>query len=183
MKILQDLKLICPKVYCDNRGFFREIYREESYGKFVQDNHSFSEKGVLRGMHFQRHPGQAKLITVIHGEIFDVAVDMRPHSSTFGKWEGVNLSAENQYQLFIPIGFAHGFCVLSEGAHVIYKVSHPYVAEEEMTFRYDDPQINICWPIGKPRLSERDANTASFHEVVNEIMDCGKKRASWAHAP
>ena len=130
---LKGLKLIKPKVFKDSRGFFLESYNEATYqeagidASFVQDNHSFSQKNTVRGMHFQTIPGQAKLLRVSQGEIFDVAVDIRPDSPTFGKWEGVILNSTNHHQLFVPIGFAHGFCVLSEEAHVMYKVSSLYL--------------------------------------------------------
>ena len=169
---LQGVKLICPTVFKDDRGFFLESYRRPLYStfgidcEFVQDNHSFSKKGTLRGMHFQEMPGQAKLISVLQGEIFDVAVDIRKSSPNFGKWVGVTLSADRHEQLFIPVGFAHGFCVLSETAHVCYKVSSVYDPTQEREFRYDDPTIGIVWPIWEPLLSLKDRNAPYLHEVV-----------------
>lgn len=169
---LSGLKLLKPRLYADERGFFLESYRASLYTSlgidcsFVQDNRSFSKKGTLRGMHFQRKPGQAKLVSVIEGKIFDVAVDMRKESPTFGKWAGVYLDGESCQQLFIPIGFAHGFCVLSESAHVTYKVSSPYDPEEEKGFRFDDPEIGIQWPIDQPLLSLRDIGAPRFQEVL-----------------
>ncbi len=169
---LVGLKLIRPKIFYDDRGFFSETYRKSFYREkgieveFVQDNHSFSKKGVIRGMHFQRSPGQAKLVQVLEGKIFDVAVDMRHNSPTFGKWEGIYLTEETQEQLFIPVGFAHGFCVVSEHARVIYKVSHPYIPEEEKTFCYNDPEIGIIWPIESPLVSQRDREAPPFKEIV-----------------
>ena len=169
---LEGLKLIKPLIFKDNRGFFTESYKEAHYKErgiaatFVQDNHSFSYKNVIRGMHFQRIPGQDKLVTVISGKIFDVAVDIRPGSPTFGKWEGVTLGEDCPYQLFIPKGFAHGFCVLSDSAHLLYKVSSYFDPENEFTFRYNDPRINITWPVASPILSERDKNAPSFDKVI-----------------
>jgi dTDP-4-dehydrorhamnose 3,5-epimerase len=166
------VRRIRPKVFCDHRGFFRETFHQLFYRQvgitegFVQDNHSFSKKGTVRGMHFQRFPGQAKLVTVIEGEIFDVVVDIRPSSPTFGKWEGVYLNASQGDQLFVPIGFAHGFCVVGEHAHVFYKVSAVYDPAEERGFRYDDPFVGIAWPVEKPVLSERDLACPSLKEAV-----------------
>lgn len=168
---LEGLKLLKPKVFRDDRGFFLETFQQSIYeklgmpGAFPQDNHSYSKKGCIRGMHFQSHPGQAKLIRVGVGKIFDVAVDMRPHSPTFGEWEAVILDDQEHQQLFIPAGFAHGFCVLSDEAHVMYKVSNPYDAKTEKGFRWDDPQINIQWPIQQPTVSERDRVAPFFKEV------------------
>lgn len=169
---LTGLKLIRPKIFPDERGFFSEIYRKSLYQEhgidveFVQDNHSFSVKGVIRGMHFQRYPGQAKLVRVIEGTIFDVAVDIRRDSPTFGKWEGVYLTGETQEQLFIPVGFAHGFCVLSNHAHVLYKVSSDYRPQEEKTFCYNDKEIAIKWPIPNPIVSQRDKEAPCFKDIA-----------------
>lgn len=168
---LEGLILIKPKVFQDHRGFFLETFQQSVYEKlgiqcsFVQDNHSFSKKGCIRGMHFQSFPGQAKLIRVAVGKIFDVAVDIRPHSPTYGQWEGVVLDDQSHHQLFIPIGFAHGFCVLSPEAHVLYKVSHPYEPNFEKGFRWDDPSVNIQWPVENPIISERDQQAPFFHEL------------------
>src|SRR5215208_6801742 len=136
---LPGLKLIKPRLFADSRGFFLESYREQRYQqagidcRFVQDNHSRSVKGTLRGLHYQSQPGQAKLIRVVGGRIFDVAVDISPDSPTFGKWEGSYLDGSEHHQLFIPIGFAHGFCVVSETADVLYKTSNKYDAATECT--------------------------------------------------
>ena len=163
--------LITPKVFKDERGFFFESHQDIRYGaygiktSFVQDNHSFSKYGTLRGMHFSL-AGQAKLIRVVVGEVYDVIVDMRADSPNFGKWLGHILSDQNHQQLFIPEGFAHGFCVLSAEAHVLYKVSTPYHAETEKGFRYDDPDIGIKWPIDQVIVSKRDKNNPFFHELV-----------------
>jgi dTDP-4-dehydrorhamnose 3,5-epimerase len=169
---LNGLKLIKPKVFKDNRGFFLETFSESLYKKmgiewhFQQDNHSYSQKGCVRGMHFQAIPGQAKLVRVASGQIFDVAVDIRPSSPTFGQWEGVILDDQEHSQLYIPVGFAHGFCVLSNEAHVLYKVSAPYDPIQEKGFRWDDPTINIQWPKVDYILSERD-RTAPFFQQLN----------------
>lgn len=169
---LEGLRLIRPKVFEDERGFFLESFREPLYQaqgitcSFVQDNHSYSKKGTIRGMHFQRAPGQAKLIRVGVGRIYDVVVDIRPNSPTFGKWEGVYLDGEKHEQLFIPVGFAHGFCVVSDEAHVFYKVSTLYDTNEEMTFRFDDPDVAIEWPEPSPIVSLRDQTAPTFKEAV-----------------
>ncbi|SCA58783.1 dTDP-4-dehydrorhamnose 3,5-epimerase [Chlamydiales bacterium SCGC AB-751-O23] len=169
---LPGLKLIEPKVFLDDRGHFFETFHQPRFEEagvtcnFVQDNHSLSSKGTLRGMHFQNTPGQDKLISVLNGEIFDCVVDMRSDSPTFKKWYAVILNDQNHRQLFIPKGFAHGFCVLSEKAHVIYKVSNIYNPETEKGFRYDDPEIGIQWPTDKITLSSRDQNTTSFSEAM-----------------
>jgi dTDP-4-dehydrorhamnose 3,5-epimerase len=169
---LKGLKLIKPRVFHDNRGFFKETYQESRYADlgapgFVQDNHSFSQKNVLRGMHFQSTPGQDKLVWVTQGKIFDVAVDLRKDSPTYGQWEGVYLDGESHQQFFVPNGFAHGFYVVSdEGAHVNYKVSAPYDGATEKTFRYDDPTVQIKWPSDSPIISARDLEAPSFLEVT-----------------
>ncbi len=170
---LKGLKLVRPRIFRDERGFFKESFhqlrcQEKGLSScFVQDNHSFSKKHVIRGMHFQSSLGQEKLIWVSQGKIFDVAVDIRPDSPTFGSWEGGYLDGESQEQLLIPIGFAHGFCVVSEeGAHVHYKVSTPYNEAIEKTFRYDDPSVQIEWPIKTPILSPRDLQAPSFQEAL-----------------
>ena len=168
---LQGLKLICPKVFRDERGFFFESHQESRYQEagirpsFVQDNHSYSKQGVIRGMHFQSEPGQAKLIRVALGKIYDAVVDIRPESPTFGKWQGVYLDDEHHHQLFIPLGFAHGFCVLSPEAHVLYKTSAPYECKTEKGFRFDDPDIGIEWPIKDAKVSERDRESPYFYEL------------------
>ncbi|MCI5051534.1 MAG: dTDP-4-dehydrorhamnose 3,5-epimerase [Simkaniaceae bacterium] len=168
----EGLKLIKPRVFADDRGFFLESYRKSRYFdagidcEFVQGNHSYSQQNTLRGMHYQSSPGQAKLIYVPHGTIFDVAVDMRPDSPTYMHWIGVELSGENHHQLFVPVGFAHGFYVKSPSAHVTYAVSSDYNPNTEKSFRFDDPQIGIQWPAERPILSERDANAPLFSEVI-----------------
>lgn len=171
---LSGLKLIKPNVFHDNRGFFLETYQQAVYHRygiaenFVQDNHSFSHYGCIRGMHFQSIPGQAKLIRVAAGEIYDVAVDIRPDSPTYGKWEAIILDGIQHHQLYIPVGFAHGFCVLSQTAHVIYKVSSPYNPQYEKGFRWDDPEVNIKWPVSNPLVSERDQTSPFFKEITGK---------------
>jgi dTDP-4-dehydrorhamnose 3,5-epimerase len=165
---LEGLKLIRPKVLGDERGFFQETYSVSRYASagidvtFVQDNHSRSVKGTLRGLHYQSSPGQAKLVRVVLGKIWDVAVDIRPTSKTFGQWFGAEIDAERREQIFIPVGFAHGFCVLTDAAEVEYKVSSPYDASTECGLSYADPDLAIAWPIAKPLLSARDQHAESF---------------------
>lgn len=167
---LKGPKLIKGKVFHDERGFFWECYRKPLYASwgidFVQDNHSYSKENTLRGMHFQKSPGQAKLLSVLHGKIFDVVVDIRADSPTFKCWEGIILDAQNHEQLFIPVGFAHGFLVLSEDAHIFYKVSNFYDPLQEKTFRFDDPEIGIKWPAKKFLVSPKDLSAPLFNEVV-----------------
>lgn len=168
---LEGLKLIKPKVFKDERGYFLESFKQSLYEQmginehFQQDNHSYSKKDCIRGMHFQSYPGQAKLVRVGVGKIFDVVVDMRKLSSTYGQWEGVILDDQEHAQLYVPVGFAHGFCVLSDEAHVFYKVSNPYDPKTEKGFRWDDPDINIKWPTKSPLVSERDKTAPFFKEL------------------
>lgn len=165
------LKLIKPKVFRDTRGFFLESYRKPLYlvsgieCEFVQDNLALSKKDTIRGMHYQANPGQDKLISVVSGEIYDVVVDIRPISSTYGQWYGISLDAEECHQLFIPKGFAHGYCVLSDEAKISYKVSNVFDPDEEKGFRWDDPEIGIKWPTSTPILSLRDLSSPFFSEV------------------
>lgn len=172
---LAGLKLVKPRVFADSRGFFLETYQANRYAEagvdctFVQDNHSRSVKGTLRGLHFQSHPGQAKLIRVGQGRIYDVAVDIRPSSPTFGQWQGVYLDGETHHQLFIPVGFAHGFCVVSEIADVLYKASANYDAATECTIRWNDPEIGVEWPIDSPILSARDQAGPPFAEFRAKV--------------
>jgi dTDP-4-dehydrorhamnose 3,5-epimerase len=168
---LQGLKLVSPRVFRDPRGFFFENYRESLYRSegidcsFVQDNSSFSTKGTVRGLHYQLAPGQAKLVSCLSGKIWDVAVDIRPDSPTFGRWEAVELDGESHQQLFIPVGFAHGFCVLSDEAIVQYKVSAPYDPLLERSILWNDPFLSVPWPIQHPILSDRDQKSPLFLEV------------------
>jgi dTDP-4-dehydrorhamnose 3,5-epimerase len=165
---LPGAKLIRPRVFGDARGFFLESYSQARYHAagiteaWVQDNHSSSVQGTLRGLHYQSTPGQAKLVRVTRGRIFDVIVDIRPGSPMFGRWYGEELDAEQHCQLYIPIGLAHGFCVLSDVAEVQYKVSSPYDGAQERGIRWNDAELGIAWPLTAPILSERDETTESF---------------------
>ena len=161
---LDGLLLLRPRIFSDDRGYFLETWSAERYAEagidlaFVQDNASYSKRGVLRGMHWQAAPhAQGKLVSVLHGEVFDVAVDVRPQSDTFGQWEGFTLSAENGHQLWIPPGFAHGFVVTSEDAVFHYKCTEVYTPEAERSLRWDDPTVGIEWPVSAPLLSGKDA--------------------------
>lgn len=172
---LAGLKLLKPRVFRDERGFFIETYHQPRYRDagidvtFVQDNHSRSTQGTLRGLHYQSSPGQAKLIRVARGSIFDVAVDIRPDSRTFGRWYGTQLDAEEHAQLFVPVGFAHGFCVMSDIADVVYKVSSVYDAQTESGLRWDDPDIGVEWPTRAPLLSPRDRQTETFADYAKRV--------------
>ncbi|HEV7774255.1 MAG TPA: dTDP-4-dehydrorhamnose 3,5-epimerase [Conexibacter sp.] len=173
---LAGVLVIEPAVHGDHRGFFAETFREDAWTQagidmaFVQDNHSRSHRGTLRGMHFQTAPGQAKLVRCARGAIFDVVVDLRRGSPTFGRWEGFVLDDDTMRQLFVPIGFAHGFCVTSEVADVVYKCSSYYDAATESGIAYDDPAIGIEWPIGvEPIVSERDATAPRLADVASEL--------------
>jgi len=167
---IDDIVLIEPEVHGDERGFFVETFREselEGLGidaHFVQDNHSRSGERVLRGIHMQR--GQAKLVRCPHGSIWDVAVDLRPDSPTYRRWEGYELDDVAHRQLFIPDGFGHGFCVLSDQADVLYRVSSYYDAELESGIAWDDPEIGIRWPVDEPVLSDRDRNAPKLAELA-----------------
>jgi dTDP-4-dehydrorhamnose 3,5-epimerase len=162
-----------PKVFGDDRGFFFESFNqkvfEEVVGRpvqFLQDNHSRSVKGVLRGLHYQIKQPQGKLVRVTHGEVFDVAVDLRKGSSSFGKWVGVHLSAENKKQLWIPEGFAHGFIVLSESAEFLYKTTDYWAPEHERSLAWNDPTVAIEWPFeGEPALSAKDQKAVLFEDA------------------
>jgi len=169
---LQGVLIIEPEVYSDSRGYFLETYNSNVFAtagirdQFVQDNHSLSKKGVLRGLHYQKSKPQGKLVRVLLGEIFDVVVDLRPESSTYGKWSGFNLSAVEKKVVWIPKGFAHGFYTLSETADVVYKVTEFYVPGDERVLMWDDPDLAIRWPLqGKPILSEKDKAGHGFREL------------------
>lgn len=176
---LPGLVLITPTVHGDDRGFFMETYRESDFlaagiaGPFVQDNHSRSGHAVLRGLHVQQPYAQGKLVRVIAGEVFDVAVDTRPGSATFGAWEGVVLSSENRKQLWVPPGFAHGFCVLTDFAEFAYKCTEYYHPETESSILWNDPSIGIAWPIDMPVLSERDRNGITLDHYQRHIEGLG----------
>ena len=181
---IPDVLILEPTVFGDHRGFFMETWRESLFeeifaGKeyvpsatlrFVQDNHSKSGSGILRGLHYQLRKPQGKLIRAISGEIFDVAVDMRKQSPTFGKWVGERLSAENRRQLWVPPGFAHGFLVLSESAEIVYKCTGYYAADDEYSLLWNDPELAIAWPTeqlssSQPILSDKDRNALSFKDA------------------
>ena len=169
---LPDCVLIEPERFADARGFFQENYRADAYRAagiaedLVQDNWSRSNKGVLRGMHFQRTQPQGKLISVLRGEIFDVAVDIRPHSAHFGQWQGIVLSEHLPQQLWLPPGFAHGFLVLSDSADVLYKTSSYYRAADEGSFCWNDTTLAIRWPFHPTLLSDKDARAPAFSAAI-----------------
>lgn len=171
---IPDVVLIEPKVFGDHRGFFVETWHEKVFAeagidaKFVQDNHSKSSHGILRGLHYQIQQPQGKLVRVISGEVFDVAVDLRKNSSTFGQWVGERLSAENKLMLWVPPGFAHGFYVVSEEAEFVYKCTEFYAPEHERCIRWDDSDLKIDWPLAvgrAPVLSEKDLNGKFFKDA------------------
>jgi len=169
----KDAFLIKPKVFADQRGFFLESYSQRSFEEngidahFVQDNHSLSAaKGVLRGIHFQKDPyAQAKLVRVVKGSVFDVLVDLRKDSPTFGAWEGFTLSAENFLMLFIPRGFGHGFCTLEDNTEFLYKTDNFYAPESDAGVIWNDPDLKIDWPVEKPILSEKDEKLPYLKEL------------------
>jgi dTDP-4-dehydrorhamnose 3,5-epimerase len=168
---IEGLRIIEPKVFGDERGFFLETWNRQRYHAagldfdFVQDNVSLSRRGILRGLHFQNPYSQGKLVHVLQGEVFDVAVDLRRSSPTFGRWHGLTLSGENKRQFFIPPGFAHGFLVLSETAMFAYKCTEFYAPQNELTLAWNDPAIGIQWPLDNPQLSEKDARGQRLHDL------------------
>ena len=168
---LEGVLLIEPTVHLDSRGRFFESYEKEKYRAlgicedFVQDNQSLSNKNVLRGLHYRVDPEQSKLVRVVKGEVFDVVVDIRKTSSTFGKWQSFILSSTNYLQLYVPVGFAHGFCVLSDTAEFLYKVSEYYSAEKEKGIIWNDPDIRITWPISDPVLSDKDVTNSRLRDL------------------
>ncbi len=169
---LKDCVIIEPKVFGDHRGFFLETFQADRYRDmagislpFVQDNHSRSAKGVLRGLHFQKTKPQGKLVRVVSGEVYDVAVDIRPDSPSFGQWEGVILSEENKRQFWVPPGFAHGFVVLSDTADFEYKCTDYYDPTDEGSLIWNDPAMAITWPLDKPTLSDKDSKAPTFAEL------------------
>jgi dTDP-4-dehydrorhamnose 3,5-epimerase len=171
---IPDVKLLKPKLFGDERGFFMESYNQKTLQDlcgldvdFVQDNHSRSTKNVLRGLHYQMEQAQGKLVRVVSGEVFDVAVDLRQSSATFGQWAGTVLSGQNHHQFYVPPGFAHGFVVLSDTADFLYKTTDYYAPQYEKCIRWDDPDIGIEWPMdGEPSLSEKDKAGVSFQQAV-----------------
>ena len=173
---IPGVRIVEPSVHGDERGFFMESYSRDRYaeagipGEFVQDNVSLSAKGILRGLHLQHPNAQGKLCFVLEGEVFDVAVDVRVGSPTFGQWEGVTLSSENKRQLYVPPGLAHGFCVLSERAMFSYKCSDFYAARSEIGVAWDDPEIGIDWPIQSPRLSDKDQQNRRLQDIPTDTL-------------
>ena len=180
MKILSGslpgILIIEPSVFQDERGFFMETYQQRRYteagieSNFVQDNLSYSVRGTLRGLHYQVKHAQAKLVQVIEGTIFDVALDIRRGSPYFGQWTSAHLSDENKRQLFLPAGFAHGFCVLSESAQVVYKCTDFYASEDEGGVLWSDPTLAIAWPISEPLLSEKDSQLPCLADILPERL-------------
>jgi dTDP-4-dehydrorhamnose 3,5-epimerase len=174
---IPDLVLIEPVVYGDGRGFFMETYRESEFREagidvpFVQDNHSRSRKNVLRGLHLQHPYPQGKLVRVVEGAVWDVAVDLRPGSPSFGKWDGAVLTDENKWQLWIPPGFAHGFVVLSDIAEFVYKCTEYHHPEADFSIRWDDPAIGISWPVSEPLLSERDKHSMTLSDFLSGVQN------------
>lgn len=171
---LEGLVLVEPKVFPDERGFFLESYKESDFmragihGNFVQDNHSLSKKDVIRGLHFQHAPKpQGKLVRVVRGAVWDVAVDIRPDSPNFKKWYAIELSESNNRMIFIPPGFAHGFAALADDTHLIYKCTQEYDAALDAGIRFDDPDIGVEWPVRLPIVSEKDAKLPSLQAVIN----------------
>jgi dTDP-4-dehydrorhamnose 3,5-epimerase len=173
---IKDLLIIEPKIFGDERGFFYETFQAERYKKagikesFVQDNRSRSTKGVLRGLHFQKSKSQGKLVSVTSGEVFDVAVDLRPNSETFGQYESIVLTGQNKLQFYVPPGFAHGFCVLSDTADFQYKCTDYYDPTDESGLLWSDPDLDIDWPIIEPLLSEKDMHQPTFSTIKAKLI-------------
>jgi dTDP-4-dehydrorhamnose 3,5-epimerase len=169
---IPDVLLLEPRVFGDDRGYFLETFSERAWEatgvkeRFVQDNVSFSRRGILRGLHLQNPDSQGKLVMALTGRVWDVAVDLRVGSPHFGKWVGEELSETNHRQLYIPPGFGHGFCVLSETAHFAYKCTALYQPANEVSVRYDDPELGIEWPVESPLLSPKDTAAPSLRELV-----------------
>lgn len=180
---IPEVILVEPKTFEDDRGFFMETYKKPDFvasgikWDFVQDNHSRSTKGVLRGLHYQNPPfAQGKLVRAVRGEIFDVAVDVRKGSPAYGKWVGAILSEENKNMLYVPEGFAHGFCVLSDIAEVMYKTTNVYSAQSEAGIIWNDKELNIKWPLKEPELSEKDKRWPALDEADNKFYYEGEAR-------
>jgi len=171
---LPGVLIIQPKVFGDHRGFFKETYQTERYKEagislpFVQDNHSRSAKGVLRGLHLQKSRPQGKLVSCSRGAVYDVAVDVDPRSATFGEYVGIELTEDNHTQLWIPPGYAHGFCVLSEVADFQYKCTDLYFPEDEGGLLWNDPEVGVEWPISNPQLSEKDTKLPTLAQIRAE---------------
>ncbi len=172
---LDGVVLLEPQVHGDERGFLVETFRTDTWAElgvretFVQHNQSRSGQGILRGLHFQTSPGQAKLVRCVRGKIFDVAVDLRSDSPTFGQWEGHELDDERHRQLLVPVGFAHGFCVLSHVADVSYQLSSTYDPATEAGIAWDDPEVGVDWPVADPHVSERDRNAPCLREIAGSL--------------
>jgi dTDP-4-dehydrorhamnose 3,5-epimerase len=172
---LDGVVLIEPEVHGDERGFLVETYRDDAWRElgvaldFVQENHSRSHRNILRGLHFQTDPGQAKLVRCLRGRIWDVAVDLRRDSATFRRWEAYELDDQSHRQLLVPVGFAHGFCVLSELADVAYKLSSYYDPATEAGIAWDDPELDVEWPVSEPALSERDRTAPRLAEIADRL--------------
>lgn len=171
---LDGLVLIEPDVHADSRGFFVETFSARAWeglgvvGEFIQDNHSRSHLGTVRGLHYQSHPGQPKLVRVARGRAWDVVVDLRRRSPTFGQWEGFELDDKRHLQLFIPVGFAHGFCALSSAVDFVYKVGSYYDSATERGIAWDDPSIGIKWPVVSPKVSVRDQSNPRLSELSSD---------------
>lgn len=176
---LPGVLIIEPDVHRDARGFFLESYHQRKYAehgiteRFVQDNHSYSLRGTLRGLHAQRRRPQGKLVRAVEGEMFDVAADIRRGSPTFARWVGVTLSGDNFRQLYIPAGFAHGFCVLSERVHVEYKCTDFYDPADEISIAWNDPEIGIDWPLPEPVISPKDRAAPRLAEILERLPTLG----------
>src|SRR3990170_7200739 len=173
---IPDVILIQPRLFRDGRGFFMETYKRSDFAahgiaaSFVQSNHSRSARGILRGLHYQKHPkAQGKLVCALSGEIFDVAVDLRRGSPTYGRWDGLVLSAENRKTIYIPPGFAHGFCVISDAAEMLYMTTEEYSPSHEAGIIWNDPDLAIGWPVADPQLSERDRNWPRLRDADNNF--------------
>ena len=173
---LAGVMLIKPKVWGDSRGYFVETWQQERYAAagigapFVQDNHSMSTCGILRGLHFQKTRPQGKLVSVSLGKVFDVAVDIRPGSPTLGQWYGVELTQDNQWQLWVPPGMAHGFVVTSQVAHFHYKCTDYYCPQDEGSIHWNDPDLAVAWPVTQPLLSEKDNIAPSWREIQKTLI-------------
>lgn len=173
---IPEVIVVTPKLYKDTRGSFSEIYKRSEFkangipDRFIQDNYSYSVRGVLRGLHYQKHPkAQAKLVQIVRGEVFDVAVDIRKGSPTYGRWVGVKLSRKNRRLLYIPAGFAHGFCVLSSAAEMVYKVTEEYAPELDRGILWSDSEISVRWPIDAPIISDKDSALPSLSGSDNDF--------------
>ena len=173
---IADVVLLEPEVHGDERGFLVETFSTKTWAElgvdveFVQDNHSRSSRDILRGLHFQTSPGQAKLVRCVRGRIFDVAVDLRRDSPTYRQWEGYELDDQAHRQLFVPAGFGHGFCVLSEVADVHYKLSSVYDPQTEAGIAWDDPDVGVEWPVDDPQVSDRDRSAPVLAEIADELL-------------